>query len=197
MTEMRNTDATTAGADLSLGTDDVIGFLLSQHRQVESLLEEVSRGAGTARQQAFDELREMLARHETAEEMILRPLTKKVPGGESIADERFAEENESKVQLAELEKLDVDSAEFTSQFETFRTAVLAHAQAEERLEFPALRQNTEEETLRKAKGKLEKAEAMAPTHPHPTAKNNAMNYVAGPFASMLDRAKDAFSRSSD
>ena len=35
---------------------------------------------------------------------------------------------------------------------------------------------------------------MAPTHPHPTAKNNAMNYVAGPFASMLDRAKDAFSK---
>jgi hypothetical protein len=71
--------------------------------------------------------------------------------------------------------------------------VLAHAKAEERLEFPALRQNIDEETLQKATGKLQKAEASAPTHPHPTAKNNAMNYVAGPFASMLDRAKDAFS----
>jgi tRNA A37 threonylcarbamoyltransferase TsaD len=135
----------------------------------------------------------MLARHETAEEMILRPLTKKVPGGDTIADERFAEENESKVQLAALEKLDVDSADFTTSFSTFRTAVLAHAKAEERLEFPALRQNIDEETLQKATGKLQKAEASAPTHPHPTAKNNAMNYVAGPFASMLDRAKDAFS----
>jgi hypothetical protein len=138
----------------------------------------------------------MLARHETAEEMILRPLTKKsVPQGETIADDRFAEENESKQQLAELEKLDVDGAEFTSMFATFKTAVLAHAQAEERLEFPALRKSVDADTLKQAKGKLEKAEAMAPTHPHPMASSNAMNYVAGPFAAMLDRAKDAFSRS--
>jgi hemerythrin superfamily protein len=189
------TETTSSTGDLSLGTDDVIGFLLEQHQQIKALIGQVTSGQGAERQQSFDALREMLARHETAEEMVLRPLTKKAPGGEAIADERFAEENESKVQLAAIEKLDVDSAEFTTQFATFSTAVLAHAQAEERFEFPALRQSVDEETLRKAKGKLEKAEAMAPTHPHPTAKNNAMNYVAGPFAAMLDRAKDAFGKS--
>jgi hemerythrin superfamily protein len=190
------TDTTSSSQNLSIGSDDVIGFLLSQHQQVQTLLEQVSVSAGPTRQQAFDDLREMLARHETAEEMILRPLTKKsVPEGETIADDRFAEENESKQQLAELEKLDVDSAEFNSLFATFMPAVLAHAQAEERLEFPALRKSVDADTLMQAKGKLEKAEAMAPTHPHPMASTNAMNYVAGPFAAMLDRAKDALSRS--
>jgi hemerythrin superfamily protein len=185
---------TTHSQDLSLGSDDAIGFLLQQHQEIRSLLESVSSSQGPARQQAFDDVRELLARHETAEEMVLRPLTRKVPGGEDIAAARFDEENESKVQLAELEKLDVDSPEFTSMFATFQTAVLAHAQAEERLEFPALRANTDEDTLEKATSKLQKAEKTAPTHPHPTAKNNAMNYVAGPFAAMLDRAKDAFSK---
>lgn len=195
MRDTRSTDQTTAAQDLSIGTDDVIGFLLAQHHTIDSLLALVSTTGGRARQTAFDDLREMLARHETAEEMILRPITKDIPGGEAIADARFAEENESKAQLAELEDLDVDSPEFETKFAAFRTAVLAHAKAEERLEFPALRQNTDEATLQKATGRLQRAEAMAPTHPHPTARNNAMNYVAGPFAAMLDRAKDAFSKS--
>ena len=43
---------------------------------------------------------------------------------------------------------------------------------------------------------MELAEKMAPTHPHPSAKTTTMNYVAGPFAAMLDRARDAFSKSS-
>ena len=51
------------------------------------------------------------------------------------------------------------------------------------------------EALQKARDRVKRAEAMAPTHPHPTAKTTAMNYVAGPFAAMLDRARDAFSKS--
>ena len=150
MTEISNSQA----QDLSLGTDDVIGFLLGQHQQVKILLDEVTEGSGESRQQSFDQLREMLARHETAEEMILRPLTKKVPGGEAIADGRFAEENESKEVLARLEKMEIDSVEFTATFAEFRTAVLEHAQNEERLEFPALRANLDEDALRKAKDRL-------------------------------------------
>ena len=38
------------------------------------------------------------------------------------------------------------------------------------------------------------AEKTAPTHPHPSARSTAMNYVAGPFAAVADRAKDAISK---
>jgi hypothetical protein len=120
-----------------------------------------------------------------------------VPGGETVAEGRMAEENEAKKVLAELEKLDVQSSEFESMFQQFRSSVLEHAEAEERDEFPLLRKGTfDEEDLLKAGGKLENAEKTAPTHPHPSAKTTAMNYVVGPFAAMVDRARDLFSKGS-
>jgi hemerythrin superfamily protein len=177
--------------DTTDNASDVIEFLLGQHQQVRTLLENVLMAHGEERQRAFDDVREMLARHETAEEMIIRPLTRKAPGGEEIADRRMHEENEAKEVLADLEKMDVDSQEFTAKFTEFRQSVLDHAQAEETQEFPVLRQNTDPEALVKARDRVKRAEAMAPTHPHPSAKTTTANYVAGPFAAMLDRARDA------
>jgi hemerythrin superfamily protein len=171
-------------------------MLLDQHQTVRTLLDRVHSSSGKSRQAAFDEVRELLARHETGEEMILRPMTRRVPGGDSVAEGRMAEENEAKKVLAELEKLDVDSSEFDSMFQQFRSSVLEHADAEEREEFPLLRKGTfDEEDLFKAGGKLDNAEKMAPTHPHPSAKTTGMNYLAGPFAAMVDRARDLFSKS--
>ena len=172
---------------------DVVDFLVAQHQQVRTLLDDVLAASGEARQRAFDTVREMLARHETAEEMIVRPLTRRAPGGEQVAEGRFAEENRAKQVLADLEKMDVGGAEFTATFTEFRRSVLEHAQAEETQEFPLLRQNTDPEALVKARDRVRRAEEMAPTHPHPSAKTTAANYVAGPFAAMLDRARDAFS----
>jgi hemerythrin superfamily protein len=174
---------------------DVIQFLLSQHQQIRAMLDGVLSSTGEARQRAFDDVRELLARHETAEEMIVRPLTRKAPNGAQVADGRMAEENEAKQVLADLEKMDVDSPAFTATFTEFRQSVLAHADAEEIQEFPLLRQAGDEDALMKARRAVEMAEKMAPTHPHPSAKTSAMNYVAGPFAAMLDRARDAFSKS--
>jgi hemerythrin superfamily protein len=174
---------------------DVIEFLQSQHQQIRGLLDDVLTASGEQRQRSFDAVRELLARHETAEEMIVRPLTRKAPGGPQVAEGRMDEETEAKEVLAGLEKLDVDSAEFTQKFTEFRRSVLEHAQAEETQEFPLLRQNDDEEALVKARDRVKRAEAMAPTHPHPSAKTTAANYVAGPFAAMLDRARDAFSSS--
>jgi hemerythrin superfamily protein len=174
---------------------DVVGFLMGQHQQVKRLLSEVLETTGEQRQHAFDEAREMLARHETAEEMIVRPLTRKAPAGDAVAEARMAEENEAKQVLADLEKMDVGSSEFVTAFTSFRQSVLSHAEAEERDEFPLLRQNVDADALDKARKQVERAEKMAPTHPHPSVKTTAANYVAGPFAAMLDRARDAFSRS--
>jgi hemerythrin superfamily protein len=175
---------------------DVVEFLINQHQQVRGLLDDVLAADGKDRQQYFDSVREMLARHETAEEMIVRPLTRKAPGGIEVAEGRMHEENEAKEVLADLEKMDVTTPEFLSKFSEFRQAVLAHAEAEETQEFPLLRQNTDPAALEKARDRVKTAEAMAPTHPHPSAKTTTANYVAGPFAAMLDRARDAFSSDS-
>jgi hemerythrin superfamily protein len=174
---------------------DVVAQLLAQHDQVRAAINDVAKTTtAESRQVAFDALRELLARHETAEEMIIRPLTRGIDGAEPVASARMDEENEAKVVLTELEKLDIASVKFARQFEKFAGAVLTHAQAEEKHEFPLLRHNVDADKRRTAERMLLLAERTAPTHPHPSAKTTAMNYVAGPFAAMVDRARDAISK---
>lgn len=174
---------------------DVVAQLLRQHEQVRKAINDVAKTkTAKSRQNKFDVLRELLARHETAEEMILRPLTRNIDGGKEIAEARMDEENDSKVVLAKLEKLDIASVEFARTFETFAGAVLTHAQAEENQEFPLLRRYLDEEQLARAEKLLLTAEKTAPTHPHPSARTTAANYVAGPFAAMVDRTRDAISK---
>jgi len=181
--------------DMDATTGDVVSQLLAQHDVVRSAIDEVAKTTtAESRQQAFDVLRELLSRHETAEEMVVRPLTRSIERGEAIAAARMDEENNGKDVLAELEKLDIASLEFARLFETFAQAVLTHALSEERLEFPLLRQHLDAEELETAERQLLLAERMAPTHPHPSARSTAMNYVAGPFAAVTDRARDAISK---
>lgn len=172
-----------------------IDLLITQHEQVSRLLDAVEAGPATQRQASFDELRELLAVHEAAEELVLRPVTRRdVPGGDQVADARMKEENEAKETLAELEKLDVNSAEFLERFAAFKADVLTHADNEEKVEFPAVRAAEEPGELATLAERIQKAEASAPTHPHPGAKSTKANASLGPFAAMLDRARDALSR---
>jgi hemerythrin superfamily protein len=175
-------------------SDDVVAFLKGQHQQISELLERVLATSGSQRQQAFDSVRELLARHETGEEMVVRPLTRSAPAGEGVAASRMDEENEAKKVLAKLDKMNVDDPAFASAFGDFRQSVLTHAEAEERDEFPLLRDHVDAKTLTSATRKLKAAEMAAPTHPHPSADTTVKNYVTGPFAAMLDRAKDFFTK---
>ena len=171
---------------------DLVEQLLDQHEQVRAAIDEVAKTTtAKSRQQAFDQLRELLSRHETAEEMIVRVLTRRFDNGDEIASARMDEENKSKEMLVELEHLDIASVEFARLFETFGQKVLEHAQAEETYEFPLLRRNLDADRLEKAEEQLLLAEKTAPTHPHLLAKSTAMNFVAGPFAAVADRARDA------
>jgi len=173
---------------------DLVDQLLEQHELVRQAINGVARTTtAESRQEAFDALRELLARHETAEEMIVRPLTRDIDNGEAVAEARMDEENESKVVLKELENLDIASVEFARTFETFAKSVLEHAIAEETYEFPLLR-TLDAEKLENAERQFLLAEKTAPTHPHPSARSTAMNFVAGPFAAVADRARDAVSR---
>jgi hypothetical protein len=175
--------------------DNGIDLLIRQHQQVSALLNAVESGPTADRQTSFDQLRELLAVHEAAEELVLRPITRHhVAGGNEIADARMQEENEAKGTLAALEKLDVTSPEFVEKFSAFKADVLAHARNEETTEFPAVRAAEDQDDLATLADRITKAEAAAPTHPHPAAKSTTANAALGPFAALLDRARDALSR---
>lgn len=170
---------------------DVITLLLAQHASVRNLLAEVESATGPARRQVFDQLRRLLAVHETAEEVVLRPMSRQV-AGQRVVDARNAEEQEAAEALAELEKLDVADPEFALRFAGFRRAVLAHADREETEEFPALRAHCTPQELQDLGRRLLKAETSAPTHPHAAVVGSpAVQRLLGPFAAMVDKVRDA------
>ena len=86
----------------SLPEGDVIRILLEQHARLQTLFSQLKMATGESKQDLFDELRALLAVHETAEEMVLRPVTKKV-AGEEVAEARNQEEEQANQVLAELE----------------------------------------------------------------------------------------------
>jgi hemerythrin superfamily protein len=173
---------------------DVIDILLTQHGRVRELFSEVKSTDGEHKKQVFDELRALLAVHETAEEMVLRPVSAKVAGAE-IADARNEEESEANKVLATLEKMDVTSADFDRQLARFEQAVNLHAENEESQEFPRIREGIDAGQRAKMGAALTTVESFAPTHPHPsTAGSPAAQWAVGPFASIVDRTKDALKK---
>lgn len=76
------------------------GFSCGSNARIRGLFGEVRGAEGARKQDAFNELRGLLAVHETAEEMIVRPAAKDT-AGEDEAHARNAEEREANKVLAE------------------------------------------------------------------------------------------------
>jgi hemerythrin superfamily protein len=174
------------------GQDDVVSLLLAQHERIRSLFQEVDKAAGSeAKQAKFEELRRLLAVHETAEELIVHPEARHAKGGSEVVDARLREERDAKEVLAHVDGMKVTDPAFADGFALLKQAVLDHAQSEEREEFPLLQQNTDEKTLVRMAAAVRAAEAMAPTHPHPGVESMTANLMLGPIASLVDRTRDA------
>lgn len=80
---------------------------------------------------------------------------------------------------------------FTKQLSELRDAVLEHAEHEEREEFARLRDALTAEELERLTRTVKLAESVAPTRPHPGVESRMANVLVGPFAAMMDRARDA------
>ena len=176
-------------------TDDVVAFLVGQHNQIKDMFDDVLYATEPkAREVAFVDLRRLLAVHETAEEMFVHPRARGELGdGDAIVDARLQEEHEAKQQLSKLEGMDVDSQEFLDALKVFREAVVDHAEREEQEEFNRLQRELDADELKSLAAAVLAAEAIAPTRPHAGVESAKMNFAVGPFASMLDRARDAIS----
>lgn len=176
-------------------TKDVVDLLIEQHAHIRELFTKVGQARSTVtRQHAFEELRRFLAVHETAEELITHP-TARMSDGNDVVDARLREEDAAKELLAELDHLDLDDDRFPGKLAELKTAVLAHAEAEEREEFPLLRQGQDQARLDRMARAVTAVEAIAPTHPHPrTGSSMTMNLMVGPLASVIDRTRDAVTK---
>lgn len=172
---------------------DVVDLLKAQHVHIRELFDAVGRARShDTKQAAFEELRRFLAVHETAEELVTHPGARLAEGGNDVVDARLEEETEAKKMLADLDGMDVDETGFTDKLAALKEAVLAHADAEESEEFPLLRAEHDERRLKRMADAVRAAEAIAPTHPHPSVGSSmTTNLMAGPLASVIDRTRDA------
>jgi hemerythrin superfamily protein len=171
---------------------EVVAFLNAQHNVIEDMFDEVLHASDPqARQKPFVKLRQLLAVHETAEEMVVHPRARRATAaGDTIVDARLKEEHEAKELLSQIEKLDISSQQFVDELTKLREAVLDHAQHEENEEFPVLQEELDADDLKRMGSAVRVAEAIAPTRPHAGVESAKLNFAVGPFASMLDRARD-------
>jgi hemerythrin superfamily protein len=174
-------------------SDDVVAFLRDQHNLIKDMFDDVLHASETAaRERAFTDLRQLLAVHETAEEMVVHPSARReINGGDEIVDARLREEHEAKEQLSELEKMDMGSQDFLDAVAAFRDVVIDHAEREETEEFSKLKRELDADDLKRMVAAVRAVEAIAPTRPHPGVESAKLNFAVGPFASMIDRARDA------
>jgi len=175
---------------------DVLTLLKHDHDQVEALLQRFDGLTPADRDGYLCEVVHTLVGHEVAEEVVVYPLVRdEAPEGDAVANARLAEQSEAEQLLAELESKSTDTAEFTTKFALLRSAVLAHAKAEESTVFPLLESSTTTEERQELGARYTKAKDRAPTHPHPHAPDTPPgNTLMGPVAAIFDRARDAIHR---
>lgn len=140
-------------------TANVIEVIQHEHQEIEALLARVADPDNSTRSAAFEELALHLAKHEAAEQAVVRPEMAKIDNTEG--EIREAEEAKADAMLEQLRSMDADSAEFNTLFDKFRSAVLSHAQHEESEEHPKLEANLNAGRLEDMGNKFVQAEADA------------------------------------
>lgn len=172
--------------------NDILAVLQSDHDEVRALFARLESAPVGQRGELFSEIVSFLARHETAEEMIVYPtLRDAAPQGDRIAEARLSEEQEGEELMAEMEQMDPASDEFLKSFRKLHEEVEEHASHEEQEVFPRLREYCDAEQRRTMGGRFDTAKKTGPTHPHPEAPNRPPGLLAlGPVAAMFDRGRD-------
>ncbi|MEV6767937.1 hemerythrin domain-containing protein [Nocardia sp. NPDC051030] len=171
---------------------DVIDLLLAQHGQIKSALELVQASAGTEKQERFDDLVRLLAVHESAEEEVVHPASRRHSVSDEVVDSRLHEEEQAKRTLVELHALGVGSPEFDTKFRAFAADVIEHSELEEKEEFGQLLTHASPDERQRLAKVVRFAETFAPTRPHPGVGESATaNLLVGPPLAVFDRMRDA------
>ena len=173
----------------TMSDKNVVELLTSQHHRIRDMFAQVREAGPDDKQRLFDDLRKLLAVHETAEEMVVHPAAR-LHGASAVVDDRLAEEHDAKQVLETLDGMSVDDPQFGQRLAMLERMVLEHAENEEKEEFPLLLEGASTPELRVMSAAVLAAEAIAPTHPHPGVESAVANTAVGPIASVVDRTRD-------
>ena len=185
-----------------LPADNIVAVLYEQHAHIGDQFDVVAGSAGAAeRSAAFDTLRELIASHEAAEDVVLHRVTEKLlPAGLTRA--RDDEEESIVRELADLEREPVDGPGFVARLRLFEQSFTMHAAHEETEDFPAvLTELSEQEQaeLGRWMRRANRSVSTHPQHPHPAPAGRPVGDAAfgtGTFAALYDEARDRLTRTS-
>lgn len=179
----------------SQAAGSVLAVLAGQHACIRDLLAEVHDGSGVARAESFDALRRLLAAHETAEELVLRPVSVQIMSRDDTTD-RNHEERRIIGLLAELEGLDVlGGPRFDRLFRPFEQYIAEHLALEESAEFPVIEAEVDAHERLTMGRWIHRALVLGPTRAHPVAAGYpTAQRATAPFAALADHARDLFER---
>lgn len=186
-----------AKAEESAGRD-VVDVLVADHRELQELFAQLQRGEGTPdeRRELADVVIAELVRHSVAEEQYVYPTVRKAfPDGEQVAEHQVSEHAEAERTMKDLERLDRLDPRFNELLTQLINSMRHHISDEESDLFPRLRAACPKEQLAELAGKVEDAKKMAPTRPHPYARNRPpAGKVVAAGAGLVDRMRDALNR---
>jgi hemerythrin superfamily protein len=174
---------------------DIVTLLLADHEQIQHRLEAFRRDRADADPNSLRELISFLVAHETSEELVVYPAVRRhSAGGAAVAEDRLREQTEAAYLLRDIEKTPFGEADFWNLIDQLTTAVLRHAQAEERSFFRSLSVSLEAGENQKMAQKYIWAMKAAPTHPHPlTPHSPPLEVAITPAVALIDRARDRLS----
>ena len=177
---------------------DVIVFLTGQHREVDDVFAQLEKMDGATDEKAqllAEQVVMSLVKHSVAEEIYLYPAVRKaLPDGDDIADHELHEHDEAEQTMKELEALTPEQPQFWPTLHKLISEIRHHVSEEENNLFPQLRAACSEQELQDLGRKVQQAEKVAPTRPHPSAPSEGGLLAAlAPGAGLVDRIRDALS----
>lgn len=170
---------------------NAVDLLERQHAEIKSAFRRAAL-PGVAGKRGFRDLVRLLAVHEASEEAHVHPTARRLlRSGKVVTAARRGEEKRAKTLLAELWRMGgPDARGYRRKLMALRRAVLAHAAAEEREEFRALREGAGKLRLWLLGQEIKLTQAVAPTRPHARVNNEMANKLAAPLFGPLDRTRD-------
>jgi len=194
--------ATQSGDDTSetLSGRDVVDILTSDHAEITALLSAIDAEVDAERlRDLADTVVAELVRHSVSEEMHVYPAMRKhLPDGDKAVEHDIEEHKEIESLLKELEKADAADPEFRDVVRRLALVLDDHVADEEQEQFPLLRARIPAAELIEIGAKVERAQRLAPTRPHPNAPNAKLFHVlAGPGVGLVDRLRDRLTGRAD
>lgn len=173
-----------------------IDLLIEDHRNVDELFRrfQIAEKPET-KDEIAEEIVHELSVHAAIEEQFFYPVVRLVlDDGGDLADHSIDEHADVKELLTDVESNDAGSAEHEKAMEKIIEDVRHHVEDEERDIFPPLRDEANDDRLEDLGTVMEQAKNAVPTHPHPLVPGTATaQLVAGPWATMVDKARDLVS----